>query len=81
MKHQIRFYILAIILLVPVTLVDAQEKTGVLLEVTTNQKTPDEVKTRFTNFVKGKLLKLDDVELVKDNEDYKIKYIDVPEPE
>jgi len=63
---------MAIILIIPVTLVSAQEMTGVLLEVTTNQKTPDEVKTRFTNFVKGKLLKLDDVELVKDNEDYKI---------
>lgn len=67
------FYLLVVVLLFKAQLNKAQtEKTGVLLEVTTNQKTPDEVKTRFTNFVKGKLLKLDDVELVKDNEDYKI---------
>ena len=61
-----------IVFIVPGGLTRAQEMTGVLVEVTTNNKTPNEVKTRFSNFVKGKLLKLDGVVLVDDNEDYKI---------
>ena len=72
MKHHIKILLLMIVFIVPGGLTRAQEMTGVLVEVTTNNKTPNEVKTRFSNFVKGKLLKLDGVALVNDNEDYKI---------
>ncbi len=73
MKSVIKLCLLLVLLLFPSQSVTAQTaKTGVLVEVTTNQKTPEEVRARFTNFVKGKLLKLNDVELVNDNEDYKI---------
>ncbi len=72
MKHHIKILLFMIVFIVPGGLTRAQEMTGVLVEVTTNNKTPNEVKTRFSNFVKGKLLKLDGVVLVDDNEDYKI---------
>ncbi len=73
MSSEIKLYIIAVLLLIPVQMVIAQSaKTGVLVEVTTNQKTPAEIKTRFENFVKGRLLKLEDVALVKNDEDYKI---------
>ncbi len=73
MKIEIKLCLLLVLLIIPSQLGTAQtKKAGVLVEVTTNQKTPDEVKTRFTNFVKGKLLKLNDVELLNNNEDFKI---------
>ena len=73
MRSRLNIYVIEILLAIISQLVPAQtEKTGVLVEVTTNQRTPDEVKARFTNFIKGRLLKLNNVELVNNNEDYKI---------
>ena len=73
MRTRNNFYLLIILLIIPLQSITAQtDKTGVLVEVTINNKTPQEVKTRFANFVKGKLLKLDGVALVNDNENYKI---------
>ncbi len=63
--------ILTIIFIIQAEQLTAQSNK-VLVEVITNQRTPEEVKARFTNFIKGRLLKLNDVELVNNNEDYKI---------
>ncbi|HKB84652.1 MAG TPA: hypothetical protein VKD08_00660 [Ignavibacteriaceae bacterium] len=72
MKYFIYFYLLITLFVIPVQPVTAQNKK-VLVEVTTNQSTPDKIKTRFTGFVKDELRKLNDVFLVENNESYKIK--------
>lgn len=73
MRNQSKFYLLLILVLIPIQIIISQDnKTKVLVEVTLNQKTPDEAGTRLTNFIKGDLIKSYNVELVNENEDYKI---------
>ncbi len=74
MKYRIIIYLALVFLVVPVQLISAQtEGKKVLVEVTTNQNTSNKIKTRFTDFVKDELRKFNDVFLVDNNEDYKIK--------
>jgi len=76
LKKRAKFFLSVIFLLIPIhILIPQNSTTRVLVDITLNQKTPNESGTILTGFVIRELRKLNDIIIVDDNEDFKINIL------